>query len=98
MLSKFFNETKWAPTLVKPVAGALLYSQYNFLLRLVMRNISKKAGGDTDTSRDYDYTDWVALDKFVADFAAQIGGTGVAQTQGAGGLQAARPAKVGSRA
>jgi menaquinone-dependent protoporphyrinogen IX oxidase len=25
------------------------------------------AGGPTDTSRDYEFTDWVALDRFVLD-------------------------------
>jgi menaquinone-dependent protoporphyrinogen oxidase len=72
MLTKFFTETKWTPNLVKPVAGALLYSHYNFLLRLVMRSIAKKSGGATDTSRDYDYTDWVGLDQFVEELAARV--------------------------
>lgn len=73
MLGKFFNETKWLPTMSKPVAGALLYTHYNFLLRLIMRQIAKKAGAATDTSRDYVYTDWVGLDKFVDDLAEEIG-------------------------
>ncbi len=74
MLAKFFGETKWRPTYSKPVAGALLYTRYNFLLRLIMRSIAKRAGASTDTSRDYVYTHWVDLDKFVAEFAGEIGG------------------------
>ncbi len=72
MLGKFFHETEWVPTRTKPVAGALLYTRYNFLIRLIMRRIAKKAGAGTDTSRDYVYTDWVGLDKFVDDFAGEI--------------------------
>ena len=72
MLGKFFHETQWHPTLAKPVAGALLYAQYGFLVRLIMRQIAKKAGAATDTSHDYVYTDWVGLDKFVDDLAEQI--------------------------
>jgi menaquinone-dependent protoporphyrinogen oxidase len=72
MLGKFFKETEWHPTLAKPVAGALLYTRYNFLVRLIMRRIARKAGAATETSRDYDYTDWVGLDKFVDDFAEEI--------------------------
>ncbi len=72
MLGKFFNETQWLPTLSKPVAGALLYTRYNFLIRLIMRKIAKKAGAATDTSRDYVYTDWVGLDKFVDDLVEEI--------------------------
>jgi menaquinone-dependent protoporphyrinogen oxidase len=75
MLGKFFKETQWRPTLAKPVAGALLYTHYGFLVRLIMRRIAKKAGAATDTSHDYVYTDWVGLDKFVDDFAAEIRGT-----------------------
>lgn len=74
MLGKFFRETGWHPTLVKPVAGALLYTHYNFLVRLLMKNIARKAGASTDTSRDYDYTNWLALDKFVDEFAAEVRG------------------------
>ncbi len=57
---------------MKPVAGALLYTKYNFLVRFVMRRIAKKGGPETDTSRDYEYTNWAALDKFVDEFCAEI--------------------------
>jgi menaquinone-dependent protoporphyrinogen oxidase len=72
MLAKFFKETKWHPLLVKPVAGALLYTRYNYLVRIIMRAIAKKAGASTDTSRDYVYTDWVGLDKFTDGLAEEI--------------------------
>ena len=72
MLDRFFKETGWRPHRIKPVAGALLYTQYNFLIRFVMRRIARKAGAATDTSRDYEYTDWVALDHFVEEFAEEI--------------------------
>jgi menaquinone-dependent protoporphyrinogen oxidase len=76
MIDAFLEETKWHPSKIKAVAGALLYSRYNFLLRLVMKRIASKAGGDTDTSRDYDYTDWAALDRLVdelVDVKAVVG-------------------------
>ena len=72
MLDRFFKETVWHPQCVKPVAGALLYIKDNFLIRFVMRRIARKAGAATDTSRDYEYTDWVALDHFVAELAQEI--------------------------
>ena len=72
MLNRFFEDTGWHPPRVKPVAGALLYTKYNFLIRFVMRRIAKKAGAETDTSRDYEYTDWVALDHFVEEVADEI--------------------------
>jgi menaquinone-dependent protoporphyrinogen oxidase len=32
-----------------------------------MRRIAAKEGGDTDTSRDYEYTDWPAVDRFASN-------------------------------
>jgi menaquinone-dependent protoporphyrinogen oxidase len=72
MLSDFFEQTGWHPKHVKPVAGALLYSRYSMLVRFVMKRIAKKAGAETDTSHDYEYTDWRALDRFADEFAAEI--------------------------
>ena len=56
------------------VAGALLYSKYNFLIRFIMRRIAAQAGGDVDTSRDYEHTDWGAVDRFASQFAADTMG------------------------
>ena len=65
MLDDFVADTGWQPTFVKPVAGALLYSRYNLLVRFVMKRIARQAGASTDTSRDHEFTDWAALDVFV---------------------------------
>jgi menaquinone-dependent protoporphyrinogen oxidase len=72
VLNRFFEETGWRPSKVKPVAGALLYSKYSFLIKIIMKRIARKAGAGTDTSRDYDYTDWVGLDRFVDELAEGI--------------------------
>ena len=65
MIDVFIKETGWTPSRCLPVAGALLYTRYNFLIRFVMKRISRKQGGPTDTSRDYEFTDWQGLDRFV---------------------------------
>ena len=72
MLDTFFEQTEWYPTYVKPVAGALTYSKYNFFIRFIMRRIARKQRAATDTSRDYDYTNWIELDKFIENLAAEI--------------------------
>lgn len=72
MLETFLAETGWRPTFVRPVAGALAYSKYNFFMRYVMKQIARKAGGDVDTSRDYEYTDWKALDRLVEELVPAI--------------------------
>ena len=73
IVDKFIATTGWHPRRVELVAGALPYTRYNFLIRFVMRRISKKEGGDTDTSRDYEYTDWGAVDRFAVDFVEGVG-------------------------
>jgi menaquinone-dependent protoporphyrinogen oxidase len=68
MVDEFVASTGWRPSVVKFVAGALPYTKYGWLQRLVMKRIVAKAGGDTDTSRDYEYTDWNDLRHFAAEF------------------------------
>ena len=63
-LDDFRTRTGWEPQECASFAGALQYSRYNFFLRLMMRFIVGHAGGDTDMSRDYEYTDWDAVDRF----------------------------------
>jgi len=65
MINEFLKETGWRPKKIKAVGGALQFTKYNFVLRFIMQRISEKAGGDTDTSHDYEYTDWDAVDSFV---------------------------------
>jgi menaquinone-dependent protoporphyrinogen oxidase len=50
------------------IAGALTYSKYPRPLKWLMRSIAAKAGEDTDTSRDYEYTDW----EQVAQYAERL--------------------------
>jgi menaquinone-dependent protoporphyrinogen oxidase len=68
ILDRFLQGTGWNPTRTFGVAGALLYTQYWWLKRWMMRRIAAKAGGDTDTTRDYIYTDWPALRAFAGEF------------------------------
>lgn len=71
-MAAFEEETGWKPTVSTPIAGALPYSKYNWFTKMLMRKIVEKEGGDTDTSRDYEYTDWEALKAFVKEFAESV--------------------------
>jgi menaquinone-dependent protoporphyrinogen oxidase len=70
---RFLTRTGWAPTLASEVAGALMYSRYNLLERVLMKRIAAQAGGGTDTRRDYEYTDWKVLRAFARRFGARLG-------------------------
>jgi menaquinone-dependent protoporphyrinogen oxidase len=70
--SAFLEQTGWKPMMITQVAGALKYTQYDFLKRIIMKMISKREGRTTNTSQDYEYTDWNAVKKFVNVFADSI--------------------------
>lgn len=72
VVDKFITATGWRPKRVELVAGALADSKYTFAIRFVMRRIAASQSGDTDTSRDYEYTDWAALDALALDLARGI--------------------------
>ncbi|WP_254524735.1 flavodoxin domain-containing protein [Natrinema caseinilyticum] len=71
-VDEFLEETGWHPDRIGLFGGALRYSKYGFLKRLLMKRIAGDATGDTDTSRDYEYTDWHEVDAFAADYAAFV--------------------------
>lgn len=68
----FLDTTRWRPGNVEQVAGALLYTQYGFFKRMLIKSIMKKAGGDTDTKRDFVYTDWEQLRASLHRFTSQF--------------------------
>jgi|SRR5215212_1516686 len=68
-VERFLEETGWHPDMVGIFAGALRYTQYGFIKRHLMKKISKDGGSaDTDTSRDYEYTDWNDVRHFAEEF------------------------------
>jgi menaquinone-dependent protoporphyrinogen oxidase len=83
IVDRFRAATGWQPGTVKQVAGALPYSRYHWFKRWMMVRIVRKAGGDTDTSRDYEYTDWPDLRAFTEEFARTLPAT-TQQTGSAG--------------
>jgi menaquinone-dependent protoporphyrinogen oxidase len=91
MLERFYVQTNWHPTVAKPVAGALLFTHYNFLVRMIMKRIARKAGAATDTSRDYVYTDWLGLDRFASELATEIRGAPVVTATVERGLHSGGP-------
>jgi menaquinone-dependent protoporphyrinogen oxidase len=67
LVQELLDRTGFDPDLVGLFAGALVYTQYGWFKRRVMRAISRREGGDTDMTRDYDYTDWQAVEQYAHD-------------------------------
>lgn len=55
---------------IEMIAGALRYSKYPLPLKWLMRRIARQAGEDTDTGRDYEYTDWSQVARYAARLSA----------------------------
>ncbi len=70
--NNFLEQTGWQPLATTQIAGALKYTEYDFLKRLIMKMIAKKEGQSTDTAHDYEYTDWSAVKKFTLGFADKV--------------------------
>lgn len=73
----FIARSGWHPALVETFAGAVKYTQYNLITRFIMKWISRREGGNTDTSRDHEYTDWGSVDRFAENVIAMPGRTEV---------------------
>ena len=78
-VARLAAEAGWHPRWSAAFAGALRYSRYDPLTRWIMKRIAAKVGSPTDTTRDYEFTDWEAVDRFakelVAGFSASVPGT-----------------------
>ena len=72
LIDEFVESTGWTPKLTRSFAGALQYLEYGFATRQLMKLISRRAGHPTDSHRDYDFTDWDAVERFGAECAALL--------------------------
>ncbi|EJS87554.1 protoporphyrinogen oxidase, partial [Pasteurella multocida subsp. multocida str. Anand1_cattle] len=61
---KFLQRIDWQPHLAAVFAGALYYPRYSFFDRTMIRLIMKITGGETDTSKEIEYTDWQKVEFF----------------------------------
>ncbi len=72
-VEKFKDQTGWRPSHVGLFAGALLYTHYGFIKKHVMKKIARDKGSlDTDTTRDYVYTEWDGVQRFTEDYLAGL--------------------------
>ena len=76
-VADFMADTGWQPEITATVAGALRYTNYNFVKKLIMKRIATESGLPTDTSRDYEFTDWDEVASFVSAFELSLHETAV---------------------
>lgn len=64
------HQTGWIPNLVHHAAGALRFTEYDFFKRWMVHRMVQSRAGATDTTQDYEFTDWQTLNAFVDKFRA----------------------------
>jgi menaquinone-dependent protoporphyrinogen oxidase len=62
-------QTGWTPGRTERIAGCLQYREYDVFTRQLMRLMMKRVGQPTDASKDYDFTDWEAVDRLGREIA-----------------------------
>ncbi|MFA9460649.1 flavodoxin domain-containing protein [Thiohalorhabdus sp. Cl-TMA] len=72
LVTAFLAEEGWQPGQWAAFAGAVPYTRYGRLKRWMMRQILRRAGGPTDTSRDWEFTDWEAVRLFGEQFLQAV--------------------------
>lgn len=72
LFDKLPKASGWTPEVTGMFAGALKYTQYGWFTRQLMKKIVRRQGGDTDTTRDYEYTDWAIVDGFADEVFTHV--------------------------
>ncbi|EGY33296.1 protoporphyrinogen oxidase [Aggregatibacter actinomycetemcomitans serotype e str. SC1083] len=65
---KFLQRITWQPTISAVFAGALLYPRYGFFDRMMIQLIMRITGGETDLTKEIEYTDWQKVRSFSEAF------------------------------
>ncbi|NAW57998.1 MULTISPECIES: menaquinone-dependent protoporphyrinogen IX dehydrogenase [unclassified Vibrio] len=67
-IQTFLKKSPWHPSLIGVFAGALYYPRYRWFDRMMIRLIMTLTGGETDTSKEVEYTNWKKVDLFAVAF------------------------------
>ena len=67
-IRKFLDKTPWKPTLTGVFAGALFYPRYKWIDRVMIQLIMRMTTGETDPTKEIEYTDWSKVSEFATHF------------------------------
>ncbi|WP_260261576.1 menaquinone-dependent protoporphyrinogen IX dehydrogenase [Vibrio intestinalis] len=67
-IKKFLTLSPWQPQLIGVFAGALYYPRYSWFDRTMIKFIMSMTGGETDTSKEVEYTNWEKVTLFANKF------------------------------
>lgn len=65
---KFLQQSPWQPDYCAVFAGALRYPRYRWFDRVMIQLIMRMTGGETDSRKEVEYTDWQQVSRFAREF------------------------------
>ena len=63
-IRKFLQRISWQPSKIAIFAGALCYPRYKWFDRVMIQLIMKITGGETDATKEIEYTNWEKVKAF----------------------------------
>ena len=72
-VKKFLDKTGWNPKMLNIQPGELIYPEYNFIDRFLIKQIMKMTKGETDTTKRIDFTDWNEIKAYAQTIHERIG-------------------------
>ncbi len=66
---RLYRETGWCADSFVLFGGGVTFTRYGPFTRWMIRRMQLKNGRPADVTRDYDYTDWEAVDRFARSLA-----------------------------
>lgn len=67
-IQTFLKKSAWQPSLIGVFAGALYYPRYNWFDKTMIKFIMSMTGGETDTTKEVEYTNWEKVSLFADKF------------------------------
>lgn len=69
-VDRLCNVTAWTPTAAHLAGGALRFTNYDFFQEQIIRHVVLKDRAPAKIEGDQEFTDWAALEAFVAQFVS----------------------------
>ncbi|MGD8173520.1 menaquinone-dependent protoporphyrinogen IX dehydrogenase [Vibrio sp. TRT 21S02] len=67
-IKTFLKKSPWQPEMIGVFAGALYYPRYRWFDKMMIRLIMTMTGGETDTTKEVEYTNWKKVALFAEKF------------------------------
>jgi Flavodoxin len=72
LTQQFLTDTGWETNRIWHIEGALKFTKYDYLKKMMMRSIAQKEFGPININKDYEYTDWEKVKNHLSQFSSRL--------------------------